>query len=498
MWSAEKINDLKMLFNESFAQHKANDISLMSKEAFENLVEAYDVSYEVDNSFDDELKQQAINEAYHIYENDRDESLRNLIVCFKKIKDMLSDVRQSGKVIYPVYIVVIVMLLARMRGCHSASEIADFYNQQNIVLQLLIPGMPSPEHKISANTINNIRALISEDEIEHFFMEFFGLMSLALDSLVTFNDEKYKENREGTMETYGFDGQEMRASFKKGSSSRKSKGAIAVTLMNCTARCALAFVNTGAKNQEREAFLQMLQDIDIAGKVIMCDALNSAPEVTSAIADKNAYFLMPIKKCQGNSELLNHIEAIFNRQNAASNTLNTKFSFKDHSRLETSSIEILPAAPYIDPRIKNPHAGITTIVRYTKETTSLRTQKVTSQTRYYISNLPYEAEQTLKQVKASIVDYWMIETHHNVIDTSALAQDSFQGCNPRTLSVEVALNKALYNMFTQLRNELSASKKKPVPYTYVMRRMREISLTSTFKYLVNNYLLVKYKPSMDV
>lgn len=215
MWSAEKINDLKMLFNESFAQHKANDISLMSKEAFENLVEAYDVSYEVDNSFDDELKQQAINEAYHIYENDRDESLRNLIVCFKKIKDMLSDVRQSGKVIYPVYIVVIVMLLARMRGCHSASEIADFYNQQNIVLQLLIPGMPSPEHKISANTINNIRALISEDEIEHFFMEFFGLMSLALDSLVTFNDEKYKENRESTMETYGFDGQEMRASFKK-------------------------------------------------------------------------------------------------------------------------------------------------------------------------------------------------------------------------------------------------------------------------------------------
>ena len=107
------------------------------------------------------------------------------------------------------------MLLVRMRGCHSASEIANFYNQQNIVLQLLIPGMLSPEHKISANTINNIRALISEYEIENFFMEFWGLMSLALESLITFNDEKYKENREGTMETYSFDVQEMRASFKR-------------------------------------------------------------------------------------------------------------------------------------------------------------------------------------------------------------------------------------------------------------------------------------------
>ena len=109
------------------------------------------------------------------------------------------------------------MLLARMRGCHSASEIANFYNQQNIVLQFLIPRMPSPEHKISANTINNIRALISEYEIENFFMEFLGLMSLALESLITFNDEKYKENREGTRETYSFDVQEMRASFKRSS-----------------------------------------------------------------------------------------------------------------------------------------------------------------------------------------------------------------------------------------------------------------------------------------
>ena len=496
-WSQEQVDDLKRAFYESFTKQEKSDGTFISEQAFQALVEAYDESYEPDNIFDEELKYEAIEEAKKIYEK-KDQGLVNLVNAFKLVKDFFTDSRESGKVIYPIYVVVIVMLLARMQGIKSSTEIAEFYNQKNIVLQLLIPGMPSPENIISAQTINNIRALISQEETEQFFSEFFGTMCMALETIVTFNDEKYKEDREGTLETYGFDGQEMRSSFRRGATGRRAKGAVAVTLMNCTQRTAVAFVNKGVKNQERSAFLQMIEDTDIKGKVVMCDAINTSEEVTSAITNKGAYFLMPIKKCQSNTELLNHVKANFNRQNAASNTLTTSFTFKEHGRVETSTIEILPAEKYIDPMIKNPHKGIATLVKYTKETLSIRSQKTSCETRYYISSLPYEEEKTLKQVKASIVDYWMIETHHNVIDTSSLAQDSFQGCNPRTLSLEVALNKAVYNITTKLRNDLSSSKNKPLSYEAVMRRMREISLKSLFKILFNDYLMPKYNPSDNV
>lgn len=487
----QKINEIRNRFIEEKKLVESNG-HIMSPAAFEALVNEYESYHAISNEFDKDDMDDAIREAeglQNLSERSADAVLIRLSISV--VKDFFTDPRAQGKVIYPIYAVVLVILIARARGIKKSAEIAWFYAKYNIILQVLIPGLPSPSNHISASTINCIRAMVSAKEMEEFFTCFFGTMKLSLGDLITYNDEKYKHDREGLMPTYGFDGQELRSSFRKGSNSRAKKGAIAVTLMNCTSRTACAFINTHAKNQERTAFIEMAEQVDLKEKVIMCDALNSAQEVTSLIVSKGGFYLAPLKDCQGNKELKGHVEAIFNRNHARAET--SEFTFKDHGRIENYYIEVLEAAPYLDKRIKNPHQNICSLVKFTKHCIN----SGSSETRVYVSNLEYVSGETLRQVRANIIDYWMIETHHNVIDTSVLAQDSFQACNPNTLSMEVAMNKAVYNMCTCLRNELSLSKGKstPVSYSFTLNRMSSMRVSRLFEYVIRNYFMNNYEPT---
>lgn len=167
------------------------------------------------------------------------------------------------------------------------------------------------------------------------------------------------------------------------------------------------------KNQEKECIVKMLEQLGdkASGKVFMADALNTVSAVTNAINQAQGFYLMPIKKNGGNKELLEHVTAIFNREHK--HVVKESYQELNHGRIDEWHFEVLPAEKYLDKRIKNEHANLKTLVKYTHIRTPMRNGEAletTTTERYYISSLPFD-ETVVFQVKYSILDYRFIEAN---------------------------------------------------------------------------------------
>ena len=162
----------------------------------------------------------------------------------------------------------------------------------------------------------------------------------------------------------------MKENYRKGDSNRRHKGGIVTQLYNSTQRTALACAISEAKNQEREDVIPLIGKVDVSGQVVMCDKLNSSPQVSEAVKKAGAYYLLPLGDNCGNKALNTHLKELFVREHKHtirySETEIDKKARREaelhcreyiekkanHGRREFLDIEILPAAPYLDLNVK--------------------------------------------------------------------------------------------------------------------------------------------------
>ena len=122
---------------------------------------------------------------------------------------------------------------------------------------------------------------------------------------------------------------------------------------------------SSAKNHERKDVLSLIESASIVGKVVMCDKLNTTADVSTKTNKAQAYYLLPLTNTNGNKELLSRLEGIFNHEHKkaviSSETKIEKEALDKsqkgkkpkHGRKNFIDIEVLPAEPYLDERIKN-------------------------------------------------------------------------------------------------------------------------------------------------
>lgn len=482
---------------ELFKIAKCDPQSFITKSDYELLANEYYDIYVA--PFIEDLKSKNINEDYiratklrfkyyiqfciDLYEPAVESTIGKISVCMRYIHNTITDPRNKSCVVYPLDSLIIIIMLAHMYGYYDAQSIANFYKEHLLEIQLLVPGVPPLDCLLSKSTINTVFKLVDKEDIENLLKEYFATINSSIQKLITYDDDKYKECNYETLDTLAFDGQEMRSTFKRGEGSRRKKGGNIVTLYNCSKRLAKAYKITDKKNNESLAFLSMAATTSIADNVVMSDALNTSSDVTNYITEKDAYYLMPIKNYRGNNELLNHIEAIFNRQ--CKDSLKTYKNYKDHGRIEDICIEILPASLYIDKRIKNEHKNLNTIVKYTKKVTRVVDKVETCNTRYYISSLPFLGDETLQQVWTSIRDYWFIEQNHNLLDGPLFNQDLFQSCNINSISNHAGFNKIRQYILSCIRQELTeiSDKKKPATFRETQIYINDQPLFIAFSYI---------------
>ena len=412
-----------------------------------------------------------IDEIWRIYNSTPRELIMWISESLAVIRRMLTDQRSETFVVYPLDVLVFVIYMARCFGHTRAEHIVQWYRQYNLALQFLIPGIPSPKHRLSVTTINTVMRMISEEQMEQLLRSYFTAAKEILHLLMETEIKRYRDAN-NVEHVIAFDGQELKATFLRGEESRRRKGAIAVTAYDTTTNQALAATRVHNKNNETVGILRILPNIDVRGKLISSDALNTVAKISEAVINNGADYLFCIKSNGGNQKLFKQTKELFNTEMAQSNNQIIRaptLTEKAHGRLDQYDICILPACLLdIDPQ--KLHKGIQTLVCYTK--TSYRLvkgvideAKSSINARFYISSLPFNPE-TLNQIKFSILDYWSIESrHHGPLDNKRLFdQDSIQSCNENYLGNSITLNKLAYNFLSYRRAKMAAaSKNKKTP-----------------------------------
>lgn len=465
---------------------------------------AADPQYTIDDAISDYSKfavfaSKDVEEEYYSYirrlYDRQDRTATGLIYAvIEDIRSKVSDYRKSpDKVHYPLDILIFLILITRVQGIVDCDEIADYYNFHYLELFVMVPGIPKYRGKISVSTIQVAMSMLRPEQISRFFEENFTKIKIQIEEQILYHKEKIATRPENIKDTLGFDGQEMKGTYRKGECKRKCKGGIVTQLYNCTQRISLGFEISDKKNHERDDILPILSRITIDGMVVMCDDLNAQAAVSNAVIKANGIYMFPLGK-NGNKELLIHVEAIFNRQHKnvqiwESKKPTNKQNKRDHGRYDSTKIEILPAEPYLDPRINIKHKNVRTLIKYIKCSRYYVNDeqiKETEDVTYYISSLAYAEEYTLQQVVASIEDYWQIETSHAVLDSPLLFhQDALQACLPTTIKNVAAFNKIGTAVLSYIRQRMSIKegKKKPYSFKLIKSRCQNMGLESLLIYL---------------
>ena len=120
-----------------------------------------------------------LKEAKAIYDTLSGEVIAAISCCLKDIRDALTDMRCSAKIIYPLDVMVTVILLARLCGNITASEVVKFYREHNLELQYLIPRMPRPRYRLSESTVNCVMRMFSPEEINLLLGSYFSAVKTA-------------------------------------------------------------------------------------------------------------------------------------------------------------------------------------------------------------------------------------------------------------------------------------------------------------------------------
>lgn len=377
------------------------------------------------------------------------------------------DKRNPDYIVYNPEVVLLVVLWSTLCGNTTCEQHSDFWFNYNPLLQLIIPGMPEPTNMISAETIRFFLKMIPDDEFSSIFKGYFAQSRIEAEKLLQnlnpedSTDEALVDTIEGFRPLIGGDGQELRASFRRGEHSRKKKGAHRVSLYNCTSRVVSDYVMVQKKNNEVKAFMMMLlrccYPLDA---IFYADAINTQEELISFLNERHIDWMLCVKANAGNKQLRNTIKEYFETL-----TVNDCFyhqtTDKTGGRIEVKDYEIFPADKLTLPENISCQPGTKMIARVTSSTTIYRRDdkkngiepKPSITTLYYISSLEYNDENCLQFVH-SHNDRWLYESHHNTIDT-VLLQDLQHCCDEKHLASIIGLNSMAYNILSFARQDLS-------------------------------------------
>lgn len=220
------------------------------------------------------------------------------------------DTRDPDRTTYCAETVLCIVFLAGLCGCHNCRQYALFWLGRNPLLQCMFD-MPEPCFMISDYEIRIILKMVPSDAFEEFFRRRFAKFRKASPEL-----SKDTAEEGGFMRTIGGDGQELRASYRRGESSRHKKGMQGVTLFDCDFRTVRDYTTVQKKNQEADAFIRMLERVGLESgqAAFYADALNTRASLIDFLNKCSIDWLLPVKNNGGNKELREGIEKTFDER----------------------------------------------------------------------------------------------------------------------------------------------------------------------------------------
>jgi predicted transposase YbfD/YdcC len=313
-------------------------------------------------------------------------------VAFLNYFNDLPDVRQSGKVKYPLDEILLLCLLAVVAGAETITDIARFGRHKLAFLRRFRPfadGTPAHDH------LGDILATLDPEPFERCFVAWVAAQTGVSDEVVA------------------IDGKTVRRSGSKTSKKKKDpKGPIhIVSAFAARQRLVLGQVKVGEKSNEIVAIPKLLRMLAIEGAVVTIDAMGCQRDIAQTIIDKKADYILALKGNQGT--LQDDVKLFVDEQKAVdfndAKVSRDKTVDGDHGRIETREVTVVHDVEWLRERHDWPGLKSVVVVESTREVAG----KIDREMRLYITSLVLLAN----QIGPMIRGHWMIENGlHWVLD----------------------------------------------------------------------------------
>lgn len=278
-----------------------------------------------------------------------------------------------------------------------------------------------PEGIPSHDTFNRVFSALNPDELESSFISWTRSVARLTDN-----------------EVVSIDGKSMRGTREHGSKSIVHM----VSAWASQNHIVLGQLKVSEKSNEITAIPKLLDLLVIKGCIVTIDAMGCQKNIVSAIAGKEADYLIAVKGNQGN--LQEQMEDSFRFLPAVSVSEDTDCC---HGRVETRRCSVVCDLSLIENREE--WQNLRSLIKIETERYDKCRQTTLKETRMYISSLKADAELINKSVRS----HWGVENSlHWVLDVA------FNEDHSRKRAGNAAQNFSLINRITLnlLKNEMSA------------------------------------------
>ena len=312
-------------------------------------------------------------------------------VVFLSYFSDLPDVRQRGKVMYPLPEVLLLCLLAVLAGAETITDIARFGEKKLELLRRFRPfeaGTPAHDH------LGDILATLDAEAFQRCFVAWVAALIGVPEGVVAID----------------------------GKTVRRSKGAAkdAIHMVSAFAarqRLVMGQVKVADKANEIVAIPKLLDMLAIEGAVVTIDAMGCQRAIAQKIVDKKADYILALK---GNQGSLREDVELFAAEQKANDFKDTTVSRHqtvdgDHGRIETRNITVIHDVSWLQDRHHWPALTSVVMVESTRVIPGpdQDADKIEHETRFYITSLALAA----CLVGALVRDHWAVENSlHWVLD----------------------------------------------------------------------------------
>ena len=205
----------------------------------------------------------------------------------KELKEksmMLKDERQKGKVIYKIWDIVVVVILAVLADCNEWEEIADYARDKKDFLKKFLKltgGIPT------AKTYERVISLIDSQELNKIFVDFI--------KDIQFMDDIYFKD------ILSFDGKvDKGSSRKKGYIVEETKPLNVLNVYSDKLQMCIDQEMIEEKTNEITAIPEVIKRLDLTNVICTWDALNTQKDNVKAVISKGGDYCVALKANQGN------------------------------------------------------------------------------------------------------------------------------------------------------------------------------------------------------
>ena len=303
---------------------------------------------------------------------------------FNDTFEKIEDPRCDRKKMYSVSEIFLVALCAIICGANGWKDMEDYGKAKCAYLRQFFDfthGTPSDD------TFRRFFRAIDPSSFQNLFREWVGTLAKKVDASVIAID--------GKASRHSFDGDEKMLHM--------------VNAFASDARIVLGQEKVSEKSNEITAIPKLLEWLDIKGSTVTIDAMGCQYKIAEQIVDKKGEYIFSLKGNQ--SGLVEEVQSYFTSPRIKKDNTATDHD-KGHGRIETRKCTVISEISGLKSRCPQ-WKTLQSIVQI--ESTRQIRDKVTVETRYYVSSSTLEASDMLKKIRS----HWGIENSlHWILDMS--------------------------------------------------------------------------------